>query len=1127
MNLKLQNFSKMSLAFLMALFSVWGMSQTITIDLTSAGGSTNLGVNAYASGAERTWTQTGVGFGGKAITSAISPNAGTIQAQASNGVVYNTTAIPGRIKTIQVNQNAATSFTLFGGTSRLVNSTTGNYTVTGGTSAGSVTGTTWTSGDLSANNYTFFVLKKGTAAAYITSIVITYESANTPNFTTTGTFNAFSYVEGNGPSASQSIATSGSNLDNTAVTVTAPTNFEVSLTGGNDFADTKTITYTGGAFSAQSVYARLKSGLALGAYSGNIILAGGSVATNTNIAVTGNVTAIPTVTASTFTGNVGAVFSQNIVATQTPTSYALVSGSNLPSGLTLNTTTGEITGTSASAGTFTTDVTATNASGTSVAATITITIAKGSQTLTGFSDITKYASSPAFTFPANTTNANLTVAYTSSNPAVATVSGNTVTVTGLGTTTITAAQAGDTNWNVYNQQIVLTVANDPVTYNGIGRFEKINSLANLTDGYYVIADANDEVITTNTITSGTLVTSNLNAVNNEVINPPTNNVWNITNVSGVYTVQNSNDSKYLSYAGGSTNLSTVATLSNTQQRWNVTYVNAGYYSFKNASDATRILKYNAGLGTPGFKAYAPSSQLPEVALYKRIETTVWNGTTWSNGTPDGKDVILTGVYSTNSLPVFAAKNITIKNSGVLEITTGSTVSALDVTIENGGNLVQKDGSTLNYAGTFKVLKTGTSVVDKYAFWSSPVASQNLNNIYSGATPAFVTDYNTATDYFVNTADASSLFAKAYAIKTPIANAAVTFTGVPNNGSQTFTLATTGNGFNLVGNPYPSNLDLNAFYTANSSRIASTMYFWDNTSNSVTTQNGATTTNIGYATYNALSSAWVPVNNNPGTVIPTGTVAPIAQGFIVKTSSPTVNTLLSFTNDMRNATDGTFFNKNNNASEGKFWLRLNSSYNTNNTFAVAYLNSASDAFDNYDSKAIAMGSDAFYTTADAQKLVIQGKAGFDVNDVVPMGVKHFENGNFVISLAQKEGIFNNGQAIYLHDKQLGTYINLQNQAYSFASNAGEFGNRFEIVYKLDVLSTSEVQSDSFEIYREGEDFYVRNNKNIDSVAVFDAAGRIVQQFKANSKLVHIKLQAKGLYIVKAVSGGKDYSKKIIK
>ncbi|WP_312346320.1 beta strand repeat-containing protein, partial [Chryseobacterium binzhouense] len=173
--------------------------------------------------------------------------------------------------------------------------------------------------------------------------------------------------------------------------------------------------------------------------------------------------------------------------------------------------------------------------------------------------------------------------------------------------------------------------------------------------------------------------------------------------------------------------------------------------------------------------------------------TTWNGSTWSNGAPiSTTDVIINGVYSTTLSPAFTAKNITIKNGGVLEINGTNTINATDVIVEDGGNLVIKDSGVLNHTGTFKVLKNGTSVQDKYAFWSSPVASQNLTAMYPGATPSFITEYNTATDYFVNAASTTSAFAKGYSIKTPAVSNAE-FTGTPNNGTQTFTLSTAGNG----------------------------------------------------------------------------------------------------------------------------------------------------------------------------------------------------------------------------------------------------------------------------------------------------------------------------------------------
>ncbi|MBM7419151.1 MULTISPECIES: T9SS type A sorting domain-containing protein [Chryseobacterium] len=651
--------------------------------------------------------------------------------------------------------------------------------------------------------------------------------------------------------------------------------------------------------------------------------------------------------------------------------------------------------------------------------------------------------------------------------------------------------------------------------------------------------------TTSGVYYGKLNSLNLSGLPNLKILKASNQlITNNINFSAVFNLENidvTNSSGYMTTMDLST-LSSLQTLKADRVYINSNYGNNDLTSvnIKNGS-LEQIVgfenhNYNLSVCVDDAQLAGLQAQYPGINFSSNCNnlfTTTWNGTSWSNGTPDAKDVIITGTYTTSATtPAFTAKNITIQNGGVLEITSGNTVSGVNVTVEDGGNLIQKDGSTLTYSGAFKALKNGTSELNKYAFWTSPVVDQNLTNVYTGATPTSITVYNTANDTYINAASTISVFGKAYSIKTPVANAALVFEGTPNNGTQTFALATSGNGFNLIGNPYPSSLNLGAFYTANSARISSTFYFWDNKSTNVTLQNGATTTNYGYATFNAANGAnptWVPApNGNGGTaVVPTGGVANIGQGFIVKTLNTSVDTSLTFNNEMRGATNGTFFNKNNSSTEGKFWLKLNSEYNTNNVFAVDYTTGASDSFDSYDSKAIGMGSDGFYTLAGTQKLIIQGKESFDVDDVVPVGTKHFQNGNFTIALVQKEGLFNNGQAIYLHDKVTGTYTDLQNGAYTFAANAGESSNRFEIVYKLNVLATAEAQKDSFEVYRDGQDFVVRNNKNIEKVEIFDAAGRKIQTINVSSKVIRVQLASKGVYILKALSEGKEYTKKLIK
>jgi PKD repeat protein len=69
----------------------------------------------------------------------------------------------------------------------------------------------------------------------------------------------------------------------------------------------------------------------------------------------------------TLTGKVGVAFSQTPASTGVITSWALASGNSLPAGLSLNTTTGAITGTPIAKGSFTVSLTVTGGGGASVA----------------------------------------------------------------------------------------------------------------------------------------------------------------------------------------------------------------------------------------------------------------------------------------------------------------------------------------------------------------------------------------------------------------------------------------------------------------------------------------------------------------------------------------------------------------------------------------------------------------------------------------------------------------------------------------------------------------------------------------------------------------------------------------
>jgi hypothetical protein len=114
--------------------------------------------------------------------------------------------------------------------------------------------------------------------------------------TSTTTLTGFTYVEGSGPSTEQSFNLSGSDLtgfpDN--ITVTAPTNYEVSLSSGSAYAASVSVPYTSGDLSSTQIFVRLKAGLSTNTYNSELITCAGGGATSVTVACSGNVTDAPT-----------------------------------------------------------------------------------------------------------------------------------------------------------------------------------------------------------------------------------------------------------------------------------------------------------------------------------------------------------------------------------------------------------------------------------------------------------------------------------------------------------------------------------------------------------------------------------------------------------------------------------------------------------------------------------------------------------------------------------------------------------------------------------------------------------------------------------------------------------------
>jgi len=111
-------------------------------------------------------------------------------------------------------------------------------------------------------------------------------------FATPASKSGLNYVFGNGPSVSQSFDLTGSNLTGAPgnLTVDAGTsNYEVSSDNIN-FGNTASIPFSSATLTATPVYLRLKAGLAIGNYNGELIgVTGGGVVTAVNVTCSGTV----------------------------------------------------------------------------------------------------------------------------------------------------------------------------------------------------------------------------------------------------------------------------------------------------------------------------------------------------------------------------------------------------------------------------------------------------------------------------------------------------------------------------------------------------------------------------------------------------------------------------------------------------------------------------------------------------------------------------------------------------------------------------------------------------------------------------------------------------------------------
>jgi len=498
---------------------------------------------------------------------------------------------------------------------------------------------------------------------------------------------------------------------------------------------------------------------------------------------------------------------------------------------------------------------------------------------------------------------------------------------------------------------------------------------------------------------------------------------------------------------------------------------------------------------------------------------------WSDGEPDytkaavfQADYTIASDFTACSITVMNGKNVTV-NSGVNVFLNGAinVASGSSFTLNNNANLLQNDPVAVN-TGTI-IVKRNSNPLKRldYTMWSSPVANQNLfgfspltisNRFYrfntaggvngNGNYAAIFPTENQETYSFVN--------AKGYLIRMPNNHPTTatiwqgTFSGTPLNGDISIPLALDGNGYNAVGNPYPSTVDLKKFTDDNATQIQPTIYYWRKTNDA---------SKPSYCTFNSTSFTY----GDNGEVYTESPIYPantynaylqIGQGFIVQ-AKPAATSLV-FRNSQRRATNNNQFFRT--AEENpevsteepeahRFWLNMTGAETAFSQTVVGYFSNATQGLEDYDSKYFNDGPIALMTFIDTTNLVIQGRSvPFDVTDVVPLKYKATTAGSYTIAIDHVDGLFTaGGQTIYLKDNLTTIIHNLTNGAYTFATAAGTFGNRFEIVYQDTTLAIDDptALANQVVVYYQNDGFVVNAGKlEMKKIKVFDVSGRLIAE-----------------------------------
>ena len=566
-------------------------------------------------------------------------------------------------------------------------------------------------------------------------------------------------------------------------------------------------------------------------------------------------------------------------------------------------------------------------------------------------------------------------------------------------------------------------------------------------------------------------------------------------------------------------------------------------------------------------------------------STTWNGA-WSNGVPNAlTSIIINNNYDTSLDGNFTSCNCTINNGKTVNIRSNDYINTNDL-INNGSLVIDDSGSfvqisetaTVSGSGYYKLTRKTTPYVEyDYSYWSSPSSNEHIGVVFNthstlvaGASdPNAVNDddfsnpsriYWFKTDNFNDSNNDSfddenddwqlalptdvMTVGKGYIamgagadfpFNTNFATGLqqeVYFEGKFNSGTIPYTVLDDNFGGvnslnqNLIGNPYPSAIDLNAFMAENLGVLDGTIYLWTHDSPINSANPGPDAYNFNNNDYAEASSNGVvfsSVRNGSAGTAPTQYIAS-AQGFIVNASSGGV---INFKNSMRvDAPNNTFRRPAESVNIDRIWLNLT---NQDNQFRQILLNFYDGGTQGYDKGLDAVRNSNgnnidFYSIMqnDSRRYAIQTVPEFSNEMEIPLGVEIANAGNYTIEIDNLVGVFNQNVDVLLYDSELQIIHNLSTSSYQFnIEETSGLNNRFLVKFQNNnelIVNNNKVINIAISPNPSRGIFKVKLHNNIGiSYKVYNAIGQVVvfqqnTQYN-NSFIIDLSKQKGGVYFIK--------------